>query len=302
MRALHAAKVRRYRSALAYPTARVITLLADIGGVATQFRDTQYLEALLDENRAMHSDVHHHLRYQARDDRLSPDFWGNYLRLIELQVLRLQAECGSASAHSSEEVAVFPLHHTPTLVLAGRVIGEARPVRVFQYDRDRKTWQWSQGADPLPPKTFTLTELPQQQAEEVLLTFELTAPVSPDSLPDRLAESTSRGDMPWLRIKASNPSPNCLQRRDDLEQFAHAARGAINHVQDVMRARTVHVIAVSPASSVFRFGQMLQAGHHATCVLYDRPSRSNKFIEAFSINGHEVISGTGSQHVSIKIR
>lgn len=34
--------------------------------------------------------------------------------------------------------------------------------------------------------------------------------------------------------------------------------------------KKVHLIAVSPASTVFRFGQMLQAGHHPEYLVYDR--------------------------------
>ncbi len=69
-----------------------------------------------------------------------------------------------------------------------------------------------------------------------------------------------------------------------------------------MRVRKVHLIAISPASTVFRLGQMLQAGHHPLYTIYDRASREDKFVTAFSISGHEVSASDGAQSYSIAIR
>lgn len=64
-----------------------------------------------------------------------------------------------------------------------------------------------------------------------------------------------------------------------------------------MRVQKIHLIAISPASTVFRFGQMLQAGHHPECIVYDRPGREFKFIPALSITSHYV-SSIGGQPIS----
>ena len=147
-----------------------------------------------------------------------------------------------------------------------------------------------------------MSGLTSQQASEVLITIELTANLDVNALPAKLTVETSSGRMPWVRIVMYNPNPACIQHPDDLDQFMNVARRAINHVQDVMHAQRVHLIAISPASTVLCFGQMLQAGHHSTYTIYDRPGRDTPFVEAFSISGHAVTASTGAQTTNISLR
>jgi hypothetical protein len=99
-----------------------------------------------------------------------------------------------------------------------------------------------------------------------------------------------------------NPGFDCIAHPDDLDQFMQVARKTIIHVQDVMRVKKVHLIAISPASTVFRFGQMLQPGHHPEYIIYDRASREYPFVPAFSITGHNVSAHDGERSFSISLR
>jgi hypothetical protein len=150
-----------------------------------------------------------------------------------------------------EELAVFPLHHIATMILAGRIIGEASAIQVFQYHRDRKTWEWDANATPQPAGTFNVEGLSADRVTEALITIELTANIDTESLPTSLQASLSDGQMPWVRITMPNPNGACISHPDDLTQFIRVARQAINHVQDVMRVNRVHLIGISPASTLF---------------------------------------------------
>lgn len=302
MRQAHRDLVRSYMDSLAYPRVQAITLHADLAGIPTYFQESDLIGAILDVGRALLPGVVQHLRRTQRDDRRTPEFWVQYLHEHENHIRQLVSSFNATGTASMGELAIFPLHHTATLVLAGRIIGEARPVRVFQYHRHRRTWRWDPNATPQPSGTFTVDGLTSQQANEVLITIELTANVDVNGLPVGMADKTSSGRMPWIRIRIPNPNFDCIQHPDDLGQFMNVARRAINHVQDVMRARRVHLIAISPASTSFCFGQMLQAGHHPTYTIYDRPNRDTSFGEAFSISGHEVTARAGAQSTIIPIR
>jgi len=302
MRLSHLNLVRSYMGSLAYPRVQAITLHADLAGIPTYFQESDLIGAILDTRRAMSPGVEQHLRRTQRDDRRTPEFWVQYLHEHQLQIQRMVSSFNTSNCTSMCELAIFPLHHTATLVLAGRIIGEARPVRVFQYHRQRRTWCWDRNATPHPPGTITVEGLTSQQAHEVLITIELTANLDVNSLPVGMADKTSSGRMPWVRIQMPNPAPICIQHPDDLDQFMSVARLAVNHVQDVMHAERVHLIAISPASTVFCFGQMLQAGHHPTYTIYDRPSRDTPFVEAFSISGHDVTARAGAQTTNIALR
>jgi len=302
MRQRHKEQVRFYLDSLAYPSARALTLHANLANVPTYFHESEYIEAVLATGRSMTPGIVQYMRHTQRDDRRQPGYWVNYLHEHELDIRRLVIDGRQREGSASVELAVFPLHHVPTLILAGRIVGEARATQVFQYDRQRRSWAWNKEASPQPTGTFFVEGLSGQATEEVLVSIELTAKMDVAALPDHLDEFVSSGQKPWIRITMDEPSWDCIQHPDDLDQFIRVARSAINHIQDVMRARKVHLIAISPATTLFRFGQMLQAGHHPPYMIYDRPDRESPFREAFTISGHAVMATSNDEQHQVDIR
>lgn len=300
MRREHTEKVRMYRNAMKFKEAQVMTVYGGVAHIATKYPDSVFLEVLLDEQLSMRPSVKRHLEYQSRDARTSPDFWGNYLHGMELCIRTMVQDLGAP--HSADVLAVFPLHHTPTMVLAGRITGEARPVRVFQKSRARDSWAWNRNAAPQPPGTFKVLGRTDSKTDEVLLTVELTAQLDENTLPSSLANNVANGSLPWIRMTLDSPSGECIQRNEDLEQVVNVARETINFIQDELRAKRIHLIILSPASAVFRIGQLMQAGHHAEFTLYDRANWEQPFVEAFTISGHSVVPPAGSAHPPISIR
>ncbi len=299
MRREHTAKVRSYRAAMQYPEAQAMSLLADLGNIPTHFADSEFMDALLAEGFSMHPEVKRHLIYQHRDERTSPDFWGNYLREMELPIRNMVQDIGRPQTGA---LAIFPVHHTPTLVLAGRIVGEARKVIVFQRSRKCQSWQWNLADTLHPVGTFKADGLTDKQADEVVFTVELTAHLDERALPEGLINGVTSGDIPRVRLLTDVPNNECIQRKDDLAQAIDVARIVINSIQDKMCAKRVHLIALCPASVAFSIGQLMQAGHHATFTLYDRPNGEQPFKEAFTINGYSVVPPNGSVHPPISIR
>lgn len=303
MRKSHRDMVRNYLDSLAFPPTRAVTLHANLGGVPTYFHDSELIDAILAMRRAMLPGVIHYVRRKSqRDDRHLPGFWHQYLREHEHQIRQLVSGFDASSGSVTESLSIFPLHHIPTLVLAGRIMGEAQAIQIFQYDRHRKTWAWNPQIDAHSRDSFSVDSLSPGYATEVLITLELTAHVDEGALPSDLQTSLDNGHLPWIRVTTSKTGINCIGHPDDLEQFAEVARKAIMHVQDVMRVQKVHLIAVSPASTVFRFGQMLQAGHHPEYIVYDRAGRDYEFRPALSITGHHVSATDGQQNYTINLR
>ncbi len=303
MRRAHRDKVRLYLGALSYPTAQAATLHANLANIPTYFHDSEFVEAILATGRSMHPTVLHYVRRTCqRDDRDATGFWTNYLREHEGQIRQLITNFNSATGTPTESLSVFPLHHIPTMILAGRIIGEAQSIQVFQYDRHRRSWAWDPHAQPKPTGTFNSTSLPTEQAQDVFVTIELSAAIDEEAIPAELRERIADGRLPWVRITTPSPRADCIAHPDDLDQFTRVARTVIAYVQDVMRVRRVHLIAMSPASSVFRFGQMLQAGHHPEYVVYDRPGGEYPFIPAFSITSHAVSALDSERSFSIALR
>lgn len=303
MRQTHRDMVRGYMESMRFPRTKAMTLHANLANVPTCFHESEFIEAILATDRAMLPGVAHYIRrVSQRDDRNSPGFWLNYLREHENQIRELVTRFNSPSESDSDELAVFPLHHNATMVLAGRLMGEARAIQVFQYQRDRRAWAWERNGTPRPAGIFDVEGLSPDRTDEVLVTIELTARIDEQAMPTELAQRIAAGQMPWIRVTTPHPSFDCIAHPKDLDQFTQVARRAINHLQDVMRVRKAHLIAISPASTVFRFGQMLQAGHHPPYTIYDRASRENKFVPALAISGHEVSASDGAQSYRIAFR
>lgn len=303
MRQSHRDIVRNYLDSLAFPRTKAVTLHANLANVPTYFHDSELIEAIVATRRAMAPGVIHYVRRKSqRDDRHLPNFWHQYLREHENHIRQLVDGFNSNSGLITESLAIFPLHHIPTLVLAGRVMGEAQAIQVFQYDKDRRTWSWNSQTDAHAEGTFSVDALPQKRAHEVVITLELSAHLDEDALPADLKAAMDAGHLSRIRVTTSKTGFNCIGHPGDLDQFAIAARKAIIHAQDVMRVQKVHLIAVSPASTVFRFGQMLQAGHHPEYIVYDRAARDYKFVPALSITGHHVSATDGQQSFSISLR
>nr|WP_290446831.1 SAVED domain-containing protein [Pseudomonas guariconensis] len=303
MRQSHRDIVRNYLNSLAFPRIKAVTLHANLANVPTYFHDSELIEAIVATRRAMEPGVIHYVRRRSqRDDRHLPEFWYQYLREHEHHIRELVTGFNSSSGLSTENLAIFPLHHIPTLVLAGRVMGEAQAIQVFQYDKVRKTWAWDPKATAPSAGTFSVSPLPAVRADEVLITLELSASLDEDSLSPEFRCAVDSGEIPWIRVTTSKTGADCIGCPEDLEQFSQAARKAIVHAQDVMRVAKVHLIAISPASTVFRFGQMLQAGHHPEYVVYDRAGRDFKFVPALTITGHHVSATHGQQSITIPLR
>ena len=305
MRREHVNMVRKMLDGLAFPRTQAITLLADLANIPTAISEKDIRDSMLARQLGPLPDVFHAIRRTQRDDRLLPNFWENLLheheQVIRDLVVRFGWGQGSSGCSAPDVLAVFPLHLVPILILAGRIIGEARPVEVFQYDRHRKSWQWDLATKPQLANTFQVNEPSNTYADEVLLSIELTAPIDERALPQAIANRVQDGSIPWVRITAIHPDPGCIQHPDDLIQFTTVARKAIRIIQDGIRPSRVHLLGVSPASTLFRFGQLLQAGHHPAYSVYDRPDRNNPFQPGLSIEGQQVTSAAPSAHNNLKI-
>lgn len=184
MRQTHRCIVRNYLNSLAFPRTRAVTLHANLANVPTYFHESEFIEAIVATRRAMVPVVTEYIRRTSqRDDRHLPDFWSQYLREHENQIRQLVVEFNSGGSLNTENLAIFPLHHIPTLVLAGRIIGEAQAIQVFQYDKERKSWAWNLQNEAHSLGSFSVGELQEEHAIEVLITLELTASIDEEALP-----------------------------------------------------------------------------------------------------------------------
>ena len=301
MREEHVHRARNLLSGLRYPRTQIITLLANLAQVSTNISQSDLHESVLSRRLGPLQTTFHAIRRTQRDDRGRLGFWNNLLHEHESDIrdliLKTNAHPATGGEAAAEVLAIFPIHLVPVLVLSGRIIGEARSVEVFQYNRDRRSWQWSNVSSASPSGSIFTSLLPEGQSDEVLLTIELTATVNEAAFSSYLTARTSEG-MPWIRVLHKTPNFNCISTPEDLKEFTNVARQVVQYIHDKMKAKHVHLIGISPASTLFRFGQLLQAGHHPMYELYDRPDGAHEFVSAILITGDQVKSSSTENQLS----
>lgn len=307
MRANHVRFVTRQLDALAYARTQGVAFLGNIASIATAPSERDMQDAMLDQQLAPLSAIEYPLVGFHRDDRLPADFWRHLLREHELGIGNLVRRFDGT--HPTQErfssLSIFPLTAVPLLFLCGRIVGEGRSVKVFQYDFTRGSFRWDASRSPQPPGSFYCEKhLDTTPAAEVLLSIELTAELDLKALPAELAAGVQDGSVRWLRIRATKPDSRCIGHPEDLEQFTAAARETLAYAQDHLRAQRIHLFGIAPASSLFRYGQLLRPGHHSTHVFYDRADRDLPFRAALTLTGHAVADAAplDDGRISVKLR
>lgn len=298
MRIKHVSLVHYLLESTKYPPTVMMTLLADLADIATNASDSDLKNAIINQQLSPFSSPKHEIRRRQRDLRTKPDFWAHLLDEHEREIFQYQRNIKEALLNHT--VAIFPLHLVPILVLAGRIAGEASAIKVFQYDRDKQTWSWDPEVSPYPRNAISLVIANRGSSAEVVISIELTAPIDVDAIPLTLMQRINNGEISWIRIKHVEPNHNCIRHPDDLENFTQVARRAISLMQDEIRAVVIHLIGVSPASALFRFGQLLQAGHHPQYIVYDRPNNEVSFNPGLSICGDRVTVAHNDISINIK--
>jgi hypothetical protein len=308
MRDEHAARVRQVLDTLKHPVAKALAFLGDIGQVTTGYAPGDMRMAIIERKLCPPHEIAQLLRLTDRDNRLDPLLWYRLLHELEpnIQELVRMLKGLQPLGDQAPALAVFPLHRMPMLILAGRIVGEGRPVEVFQFHRRPgvNSWRWPPDAIPAPTGAFW-ADLPSvaEQRDEVLVTVELTDTVQSNDLPAGLAEGVSSGSVPWVRVRTLNPDINVIGHPNDLVQFTTTARQAIACVQDKLRASEIHLVCKSPVSPLFRFGQLLQAAIHPICHVYDRQDRDQPYARAITIGRYRVFSaGPSDQQYEVPLR
>lgn len=307
MRLEHVDAVRNALDGLAFPRSRAMALIGDIANLATSAAERDMRRAVLQRQLACDAKVDYVLRRTHRDDRSQPCFWQTLLHQHEHEILELRRllQSNQPFGDSCEVLSLFALLPTPLLVLVGRIVGEARRVELYQYDAAQSTWTWDEHAVPKAARTFTVELPPVRPGGEVLLTIELTAELDMTTLPPSVAAGLNNGSISRVRVRNTNPSNDCIATDDDLDQFKAVAREAVRFVQDVVRASHVHLIGMSPASTMVAFGQLLRPGHHSDYTVYDRPYNSMAWGPALTVTGANVTSAggvSGSTEKTIMLR
>lgn len=272
------AEVKRLLDSLQHKPAEVIAIVGNIAGQPAQFSMDDAHEALWGQglrstemkvSRYFYPGGQHH-------DVHSPGYWTSLFQQMKQDMPLLQTLLdGTRSGAARPRLAVFPLHSTSVLLLAGRVLGDNDGTHLFQPHRNKvgagTRWAWPKGEMQVAAlDKFKLEELhPHAEGqEEAVLVVALTS----DIVASRMPAACAQGDellLPTLRITGPTFDKDCMQHPQDLQLVALAVDAAMRRLQDDWKVRRVHLFVSAPTTAVLLVGQKMQARHHAYFICHE---------------------------------
>lgn len=305
MREDNVAEVRRLLDSLQHKSAEVIAVVGNIAGQPAQFSMDDAQEAMW--GAGLRSTETKLTRYfypgGQNHDVHSPAYWGSLFQQMKSDLPVLQTLLnGTRTGAARPRLAIFPMHNTSVLLLAGRVLGDTAATHLFQPHRNKvgagTRWAWqAAGALPTPPlDKFKVEELHAHVhgQDEAILVVALTSGIDAARMPTNCA-SDGKLVLPALCIVGPNFDKDCMQQPEDLQLVGLAVDAAMRKLQDEWCVRKVHLFVSAPASAVVVVGQKMQARHHAEYVCYEAvagPRSAYKpTIEITPTSVRELVSG-----------
>ncbi len=298
MRQRSVLRVRELLDSLEFDEYSVLTVIGDISGQNSVFDEAEAHRAMRANRMRPARGTHSFLRGPMDQPiNTTAAHWQAQRESMEQDLASLKTWLNGASrgGHAPERLAVFPLHNTSKLVLAGRVVGEARTVRLFQFRRDlaggvENQWDWPPDV-PSPEDDMFCLEGPESTAEIAEGTLLYFLSDMPPDLPEHLLS------LPTWRLSAKTPGRGVINHPASLDRVASLVDDVLTGVERLGLSR-LHVVAIAPASALFRLGQKLQARHHVKTTLYERSQRPDDqgrqpFVQTLEISTDSVNLGGG---------
>ena len=279
MREQSIAEVRRLLASLQYKESVPVVVMGNISTQAPHFVAREAEEALWTRKLRMvagHPHAFFENGWNQHNPHL-PSYWSALFNSIQPELPQLRKLLQTSSSPGGAHLAVFPLHGTSALVLAGRIFGEASAVSLFQFRRERPVtsaggrWAFDADAQPSPPEKFYSTTLQEHVPgqEDACLIISLTFAIPRARLGAHVFESDSF-NMGAIEVTAHDKlHHDILASEADLDSVSRQVGEAVRVLQDEWHVKRVHLFIGAPATVCFKLGQKLQARHHALYRCYE---------------------------------
>ncbi|MFM0718232.1 SAVED domain-containing protein [Paraburkholderia strydomiana] len=301
MREQSIAEVRRLLGSLQYKEAIPVVVMGNISTQSPHFVVREAEEAMWTRKLRM-KPGHPYAFFENgwnQHDPHSGSYWSSLFNSVEAELPQLRKLLRTdPGPGGGSHLAVFPLHGTSVLMLAGRLFGEASAVSLFQFRRERPVtepggrWAFDDAPASSSGKFFVRTlEDHTEGAEDACLIVSLTFSISPNRLPTEVA-ANSVFKMGALEVSSNETlHHDILSNEGDLDLISQRLGEAVRVLQDDWRVKRVHVFIGAPASVCFKLGQKLQARNQAIYRCYESEhGASGAFLPTIEIDSKEVRS------------
>lgn len=274
------AEVSRVLDTLRYREVKPYAILGNLGNQVAYLSPTEVREALWNSKLRCSKDAPETLfqpgNHLYKDQTAT--YWGALFEKLRQEIPQVQRYISGASHNGGgrDELAIFPLHLTSVLILAGHILGDNGGIHLFQPHRDKvgeglvMRWAWpttTTAPSPEKYKVRTLGSSPADSAEACLL-VSLTFGIDPARLPEHCYKD-GKWVLPALEVYVDEPSTNVISHPEDLQHFGRRLDDALRTLQDQFRAKKIHLIVGAPTTAAVVVGQKMQARHHAPFICHE---------------------------------
>lgn len=295
--------VKRLLDTLQYPDAEVVAIIGSIAGQVPQFnmRDAELAlwESHLRSTRHT-AEFAFHVDHQLHDVHTS-EYWSALFRSMRSDSGQLQRMLTGAGRGGSPRprLAIFPLHSTSVLLVAGRILGENSGTHLFQPQRsvaaDAQSTRW---AWPLPERSRRTDKFkwrvlkgrePGMTAANLIVS--LTFGIAPSRLPPGCFDAhTNSLALPTLEVyvEPEDRGVHLIGAPQDLQDLSRTLDRAVQILHDEWHVDRVNLFIGAPTTAVVTMGQKMQARDQATYVCYESKSRDGVFLPTVEISSRQV--------------
>ena len=189
------------------------------------------------------------------------DYWKDAEHALSERFQRLLKVDGQFA--TLPHLSVFASGPIPVLMALGKLIGDTRPVDVYDYHRDTNEWAWPMNTELLD---FQVSPDADQAGTEAALVLDLSGKTDKDAIRQALNSS----DIPMVIVTVSNPRTGLIRSPAHLAELRRAYRQAFEKVKRIVGDQgTVHVFPAVPLSAAVAFGQSLLPKAMPAMRVYD---------------------------------
>lgn len=310
MRQRSIADVKRLLNTLQYPQAEVVAIIGNIAGQVPHFSIHDAEPALWESHlRAANQQPEYlfHIDHQLHDVHAS-DYWSAVFRAMRSDGSQLQRILNGAGRGGAPRprLAIFALHSTSVLLVAGRVLGETGGTHLFQPHRsvasDAKSTRWvwpprerTRRSDKFKVQVLKALEL---GATEANLVVALTFSIAPQRLPSGCFDAaTNTLSLPTVEVyvEPQDRGIHLIGAPEDLQDLGRALDRAIQILHDEWHVSRVNLFIGAPTTAVVTMGQKMQARDQATYVCHESKERDGVFLPTVEISSTQVLEPKSGQ-------
>lgn len=214
---------------------------------------------------------------------IKPPFDGDWELLASYQEEAIE-ELLSRSWNLSPKFAVFSLAPIPLATQLGFLLSNRVEVECFQFNRDRRSWNWSEEEPPIEELKVQIKGIPQNpvNSTEVVLVVSIS-----DQIDIKKVQEAIGSPQHILSINVVNPSVHWLKSKTQLDELTKAYRQVLSEVRNkVPKCTQIHLFYAGPTSGAIRFGQELNPRMDPAVITYQYSrQKSPRYERAIILQG-----------------